>query len=94
MDKKIIAAGTLLQVVLACSVLAIIISISIGTVFKASFELLPLEERASGFTLFFNLSHSLLGGTAPLIILLLSYVFTNFALVLLGRGGHYLLTLT
>ncbi|MCW8470998.1 hypothetical protein OQJ19_10110 [Fluoribacter gormanii] len=45
MDKKIIAAGSLLQVVLACSVLAIIISIFIGTVFKASCELLPLEDE-------------------------------------------------
>jgi MFS family permease len=75
----LVNTGTLLQVTLACSVLAIIISIFIGSVFTASLELLPLEERASGFTVFFNLSNSLFGGTAPLIILFLSYIFINFA---------------
>jgi MFS family permease len=75
----LINVGTLLQVTIACSVLAIIISIYIGSVFTASLELLPQEERASGFTLFFNLSNSLFGGTAPLIILFLSYIFINYA---------------
>ncbi|WP_454783073.1 MFS transporter [Legionella sp. WA2022007384] len=75
----IVNGGSLLQITFGCSILAIIISIFIGSVFTASLEQLPLEERASGFTLFFNLSNSLFGGTAPLIILLLSYVFTNFA---------------
>ncbi|VEB35587.1 MFS transporter [Legionella cherrii] len=75
----LINAGTLIQITLACSALAMIISLFIGSVFTASLELLPLEERAIGFTLFFNLSNSLFGGTAPLIILLLSYIFINFA---------------
>ena len=75
----LINVGSLLQVTLACSVLAIIIAIFIGSVFTASLELLPPEERASGFTLFFNLSNSLFGGTAPLIILFLSYIFINCA---------------
>lgn len=71
--------GSLLEIALACSSLAIIISFFIGSAFTASLEQLPLEERASGFTLFFNLSDSLFGGTAPLIILLLNYVFKDFA---------------
>lgn len=75
----LINTGTLLQIIIACSVLAIIISFFIGSAFIASLEQLPLEERASGFTLFFNLSNSLFGGTAPLIILLLSYVYIHFA---------------
>ncbi|HAZ7574227.1 MFS transporter [Legionella sp. PATHC032] len=75
----LINTGTLLQVTVACSALAIIISFYIGSAFTASLEQLPQEERASGFTLFFNLGNSLFGGTAPLIILLLSYVFKHFA---------------
>lgn len=75
----LINVGSLLQVTVACSILAIIISFFIGSAFTASLEQLPQEERASGFTLFFNLSNSLFGGTAPLIILLLSYVFIHFA---------------
>ncbi|HAT7029595.1 TPA: MHS family MFS transporter [Legionella pneumophila] len=75
----LINTGTLLQITVACSVLAVIISFFIGSAFTASLEQLPQEERASGFTLFFNLSNSLFGGTAPLIILLLSYGFIHFA---------------
>ncbi|KTD44626.1 MFS transporter [Legionella quateirensis] len=75
----LVNVGSLLQATLACSVLAIIIALYIGSVFTASLELLPPEERASGFTLFFNLSNSLFGGTAPLIILFLNYIFINCA---------------
>lgn len=86
MINYLVNVGSLLQITLACSVLALIISIFIGSVFTASLELLPQQERASGFTLFFNLGNALFGGTAPLMILYLSNIFVDdaFSIYLIG----------